>query len=104
MIFTIGILFLLFFVAIGIPIGFPLGIAGVASLAMLVPTDSILALMSKVAKDLLLSCNRLLRNVRGGMAMAVILAGTLHAAVTGSSTASAASLSGLVPGDEGRGL
>lgn len=121
MTFTIGVVFLLFFIAVGLPIGFALGVAGVASLALLVPADSILVLMSKlvhstsasyilltipmfvlmaeflavggVAQDLLLSCNRLLRNIRGGMAMAVILAGTLHAAVTGSSTASAASLS-----------
>lgn len=121
MIFTLGVIFLLLFIAAGLPIGFALGVAGVASLALLVPLDSILVLMSKVAhstsasyilltipmfvlmaeflavggvaKDLLLSCNRLLRNIRGGMAMAVILAGTLHAAVTGSSTASAASLS-----------
>lgn len=121
MTFAIGTLFLLLFMALGLPIAYALGVAGVASLAMLVPPESILALMGKivhstagsyllltipmfvlmaeflavggVARDMLLACNRLLKNIRGGMAMAVILAGTLHAAVTGSSTASAASLS-----------
>lgn len=121
MTFALGTAFLLAFIALGIPIGFALGLAGIASLALLVPVDSILALMTKVvhvtignylfltipmfvlmaeflstgqvAEDLLLACNRLLRKVRGGMAMAIILAGAVHAAVTGSSTASAASLS-----------
>ena len=107
-------------IAIGLPIGFALGIAGVASLAIIVPPNTILGLMAKVvhdtttsptlftipmfvlmaeflsvggvAQDLLLSCNRMLRRIRGGMAMACILAGTVHAAATGSSTASAASL------------
>lgn len=121
MTFALGITFLLGFIALGVPIGFALGLAGIASLALLIPHNLILALMTnvvhatignylfltipmfvlmaeflstgKVAEDLLLACNRLLRRIRGGMAMAVILAGALHAAVTGSSTASAASLS-----------
>ena len=99
---------------------FALGIAGIASLATILPTNTILGLMAKVvhdttasstlftipmfvlmaeflsvggvAQDLLLSCNRMLRRIKGGMAMACILAGTVHAAATGSSTASAASL------------
>lgn len=121
MTFTVGTIFLLLSIAVGLPIGFALGLAGIASLSMLVPVNSILALMTKVvhgtagsyllltipmfvlmaeflavggvAEDLLVACNRLLRRIRGGMAMACILAGTIHAAATGSSTASAASLS-----------
>jgi C4-dicarboxylate transporter, DctM subunit len=120
MIITIGTLVLLALMCLGIPIGFALGIAGAITLPMLVPWSSIFALMTsvmhettasslmltipmfvlmaeflacgRVAEDLLLSCNRLLRKVRGGLAMACILAGTVHAAATGSSAASAASL------------
>jgi C4-dicarboxylate transporter, DctM subunit len=118
--FAIGTGVLLLMMALALPIGFALGIAGIASLAMIVPIQSIMALMTKVvhstvasnllltipmfvlmaeflscggvAEDLLLACNRLLRRIKGGMAMACILAGTVHAAATGSSTASAASL------------
>lgn len=121
MTFVLGTVFLLLFITLALPIGYALGLAGIASLALLVPTQAILALMTKVvhttvgnylfltipmfvlmaeflssgrvAEDLLLACNRMLRRIRGGMAMAVIVAGALHAAVTGSSTASAASLS-----------
>jgi C4-dicarboxylate transporter, DctM subunit len=120
MIFSLGTGYLLLFIALAIPIGYAVGIAGIASLAMVVPTGSILSLMTNVvhatagnyllltipmfvlmaeflsaggvAEDLLLACNRSLRKIRGGMAMACILAGTIHAAATGSSTASAASL------------
>ena len=105
---------------LAIPIGLALGLTGMAALAAIVPTGTILATMENlvhkstsnyvlmtipmfvlmaeflaaggVAEDLLLACNRLLRRIRGGMAMACILAGTVHAAATGSSTASAASL------------
>jgi tripartite ATP-independent transporter DctM subunit len=115
-----GVVLLLLFMVLGLPIGFALGIAAVGSLAMLLPAGPISALMTKVvyqtaanyviftipmfvlmaeflsagevAEDLLLACNRLLRRIRGGMAMACILAGTVHAAATGSSAASAASL------------
>jgi C4-dicarboxylate transporter DctM subunit len=117
---ALGIFILLALMMLAIPIGFALGIAALGSLAMVVPAGSIMALMTKVvhqttasyaiftipmfvlmaeflaaggvAEDLLLACNRLLRRVRGGMAMACILAGTVHAAATGSSAASAASL------------
>jgi C4-dicarboxylate transporter, DctM subunit len=120
MTFGVGTFLLIFMIAVGIPIGFALGLAGVASLATIMSPATILALMTKVvhetttsptlftipmfvlmaeflsvggvAEDLLLSCNRLLRRIRGGMAMACIMAGTVHAAATGSSTASAASL------------
>jgi C4-dicarboxylate transporter DctM subunit len=118
--FLAGIVFLLLFIALGIPVGFALGLAGIASLAMLVPTNSILALMSKVihdtsgsyvmvtipmfvlmaeflgcggvAQDLLLACNRMMRRVKGGMAVACVLAGAVLASASGSSTASAASI------------
>jgi C4-dicarboxylate transporter, DctM subunit len=115
---SIGLLILL--MLLGLPIAFSLGLTAIASMAMLVPADTILSLMTNlvrqatsnyvlltipmfvlmaeflaaggVAEDLLLACNRLLRRIRGGMAMACILAGTVHAAATGSSAASAASL------------
>jgi tripartite ATP-independent transporter DctM subunit len=118
--FSIGTAVLILLMILSVPIGFALGLAGVASLAMIVPTGSIAALMTRVvhstvsnsafltvpmfilmaeflscggvAEDLLLACNRMLRRVRGGLAMACILAGAVHAAATGSSAASAASL------------
>ncbi|MEY4100130.1 MAG: hypothetical protein RL300_1301, partial [Pseudomonadota bacterium] len=116
--FAIGLMIVLMLV--GMPIGFSLGITAIASLAIIVPPATIFSLMTNVvhqatanyvlltipmfvlmaeflaaggvAEDLLLACNRLLRKIRGGMAMACILAGTVHAAATGSSVASAASL------------
>ena len=120
MIFSIGTALLLLFICLGIPVGFALGIAGIASLAMIVPTDSILALMTKVvhgttgnyvmltipmfvlmaeflsvggvAQDLMLASNRLFHKVKGGMAMSCVLAGAVLASASGSSTASAASI------------
>lgn len=120
MTFAVGVAILLALMALAIPIGFALGIAGVISLSMLVPAQMIETLLGKVvhttsasaimltipmfilmaeflscggvATDLLLACNRMLRRVRGGLAMACIVAGAIHAAATGSSAASAASL------------
>ena len=120
MTFAIGVAILLGLMVLAVPIGYALGIAGVISLNMLVPFGMIETLLGKVvhgtvassimltipmfilmaeflacggvATDLLLACNRLLRKVRGGLAMACIFAGAIHAAATGSSTASAASL------------
>ena len=120
MTFAIGVAILLGLMVLAVPIGFALGMAGVISLNILVPQHMIQSLMSKVvhstvadmllltipmfvlmaeflscggvAQDLLLACNRMLRRVRGGLAMACIIAGAVHAAATGSSTASAASL------------
>ena len=117
---ALGIFCIVAFLLLALPIGFALGLAGIVSLSTLIPDRAILALMTKVfyettansiiltvpmfvlmaeflgaggvAEDLLLACNRLLRRIRGGMAMARILAGTVHAAATGSSSASAASL------------
>lgn len=120
MTFAIGIAVLLALMVLAVPIGFALGIAGFISLNMTVPLGMIQTLMGKVvyatsanmilmtipmfilmaeflacggvAKDLLLACHRMLRRVKGGLAMACIAAGAIHAAATGSSTASAASL------------
>ncbi|WP_417721028.1 TRAP transporter large permease [Salipiger sp.] len=120
MTFLIGILFLLGFIAVGIPIGFALGLAGIASLSLVVPPHLILSLLSQVAhetaasyvmvtipmfvlmaeflscggiaQDLLIACNRLMRRLRGGMALATVLAGAVLASASGSSTASAASM------------
>jgi C4-dicarboxylate transporter, DctM subunit len=115
-----AVVLLVVLMMLAIPIGFSLGITAIMSLAMIVPMQIIPALMTKVvhqttansvlltipmfvlmaeflaaggvAEDLLLACNRALRRIRGGLAMACILAGTVHAAATGSSSASAASL------------
>ncbi|WP_323032499.1 TRAP transporter large permease [Paracoccus sp. (in: a-proteobacteria)] len=120
MTFAIGALILVLLIMLAIPIGFGLALAGIGSLTMLMPFENISSLISPVihrttansillpipmfvlmaeflaaggvAQDLLLACNRLMHRIRGGMAMACILAGTIHAAATGSSTASAASL------------
>lgn len=117
---AIGLIVLLATMILAVPIGFALGIAGAINLSMLVPPSSISVLMGNVvhttvsssvfmaipmfvlmaeflssggvARDLFLACNRMMRGVRGGLAMACILAGAIHAAATGSSTASAASL------------
>lgn len=118
--FSVAVGVLLLMMALALPLGVALGMAGVISLYFTIPTTSILALLSKVvhsttsnsvlmsipmfvlmaeflassgaAEALLLACNRALRKVRGGLAMACILAGVVHAAATGSSSASAASL------------
>ena len=120
MTFFAGALLLVAFIALGVPIGFALGLAGIASLSMLVPTSTILGLMTKlvhettgsyimvtvpmfilmaeflscggVSRDLLVACNRLMRRMRGGMALACVLAGAVLASASGSSTASAASI------------
>ncbi|WP_417722642.1 TRAP transporter large permease [Salipiger sp.] len=120
MTFFFGTIILIGLIAIGIPIGFALGLAGIASMFMLVPSNMILSLMSNVAyetassyiivtipmfilmaeflsaggvaQDLLIACNRLMRRIRGGMAVATVLAGAVLASASGSSTASAASM------------
>jgi C4-dicarboxylate transporter DctM subunit len=118
--FLLGALILVLLIVVGIPVGFAIGIAGILSMAMLVPPSMILGLTTKlfhtgvsdfvmvtvpmfilmaeflgtggVAQDLLVSSNRLLRRIKGGMAMACVLAGAVLAAASGSSTASAASI------------
>lgn len=120
MTFFLGTMMLIAFIAIGIPIGFALGLAGIAAMYMLVPTKVVMALMSGVAyetanhyiivtipmfilmaeflsaggvaQDLLIACNRLMKRIRGGMAVATVLAGAVLASASGSSTASAASM------------
>lgn len=115
---AMGIMILI--MALAVPLGAALGIAGVISLYFTVPMPAITTLLGKVvhttvtspalmsipmfvlmseflassgaAEDMLLACNRMLRKVRGGLAMACIVAGVVHAAATGSSSASAASL------------
>lgn len=107
-------------IVLGVPIGFALGLAGIFSLMLIMPVDILFPLAQKVVKetvsnhafltlpmfvlmaeflgvgrvtgDLMLACNRALRKVRGGMAMACVMAGAVLAAASGSSTASAATI------------
>ncbi|WP_028710336.1 TRAP transporter large permease [Paracoccus pantotrophus] len=118
--FPVGILVLLVVITLALPLGAALGVAGIITLGFTIPQGSIEAILSKVvhgtianplmltipmfvlmseflacggvARDLLLACHRMMGRVRGGLAMACILAGAIHAAATGSSSASAASL------------
>lgn len=117
----LGVAILLGLIILGIPVGFALGLAGIASLLLLAPLPMIHGLVGQVvhhtvanyviltipmfvlisealaasgiATDLMLSCNRLMRRIRGGLAMACVLAGSVLAAASGSSTASVATLS-----------
>jgi len=118
----LGIAILLALIVVGMPVGFALGVAGVLSLMIVAPPAMIYGLMAQVvhhatanyviltipmfvlisefltaggiAQDLMIACNRLLRKIRGGLAMACVLAGSVLAAASGSSTASVATLSG----------
>lgn len=120
MIFLVAICILIGLIVVGVPVGFALGLAGVFSLLLILPFDIILVLAQKVVKesatnptlltipmfilmaeflgvanitrDLMLACSRLLHRIRGGMAMACIMAGTLLAATSGSSTATAVTI------------
>ena len=117
----LGVALLLGLILLGIPVGYALGLAGLGSLLMLVPLPMIHGLVGQVvhhtvanyviltipmfvlisetlaasgiAADLMLACNRMMRRVRGGLAMACVLAGSILAAASGSSTASVATLS-----------
>ncbi|MCE8021962.1 TRAP transporter large permease subunit [Halomonas sp. MCCC 1A11036] len=117
----VGIGLLLLLIVVGIPVGFALGLAGAISLIMITNPNTLAGLLGQVvhhtasnyvlltipmfvlmaeflgasgiAKDLMISCNRLLRKVKGGLAMACVLAGSILAAASGSSTASVASIS-----------
>lgn len=117
----LGLAILLGLIILGVPVGFALGLAGIASLFLLAPLPMIHGLVAQVvhhtvanyviltipmfvlisealaasgiAKDLMLACNRLMRHIRGGLAMASVLAGSILAAASGSSTASVATLS-----------
>ena len=118
---AIGIGLLLALIVLGVPVGFALGLAGVASLLLVASPTVVLGLMHQVvhhtasnyvlmtipmfvlmaeflgsggiARDLMIACNRLMRRVRGGLAMACVLAGAVLAAASGSSTASVATIS-----------
>ncbi len=117
----LGISLLLFLIAIGWPVGFAIGIAGLVSLYFIVGAEITLGLVSQVvyhatanyviltiptfimmaellsssgvADDLMAACSRRFRNVRGGLASACVVAGSVFAAACGSSTAAVASLS-----------
>lgn len=119
--FTIGLIFLLICIVIGIPVGFALGIAGLASLMLVVNWTVATALMSQVvhesassfviltipmfilmaeflsaggiARDLMIAWNKTMRGLRGGLAVATVITGVVLAAASGSSTASVASIS-----------
>jgi C4-dicarboxylate transporter, DctM subunit len=116
----LGFALLLSLIALGLPIGFALGLAGTACLLVIAPlpvltglmqgvvhhttanfvllTIPMFVLMSEVlsaggiARDLMISCNRLMRRVKGGLAMTCVLAGAVLAAASGSSTASVAAI------------
>lgn len=118
--FFLATLILIGTILCGIPIGFALGISGIAALLMIMPPTIILPLAQQVVyetatnpalltlpmfilmaeflsagqatADLMLASNKVFRKVRGGMAMACILAGTVLAAASGSSTASSATI------------
>ncbi|KMK65920.1 TRAP transporter large permease [Puniceibacterium sp. IMCC21224] len=116
-----GTLFLIGLLLVGIPVGYALGIAGSLALLYIAPMATVLGLMTEVvhhtfanfailtipafvlmseflsaggiADDMMIACNRLLRRVRGGLAVACVLAGAVLAASSGSSTASVATIS-----------
>jgi len=115
-----GIGLLIVLIVLGMPIGYALGVAGVMSLLMIadpvvvaglmrgvvhhttanfvILTIPMFILMSEflsaggVAQDLMIACDRLMRRIRGGLAMACVLAGAVLAAASGSSTASVATM------------
>lgn len=117
----LGTLLLIALLLVGIPVGYALGIAGTLALLWIAPSATVLGLMTEVvhhtfanfviltipafvlmseflsaggiADDMMLACNRLLRRLRGGLAMACVLAGAVLASSSGSSTASVATIS-----------
>lgn len=120
MVIAVGVGILLLLIVLGIPVGFALGVAGTLSLAMIANPAVVTGLLHQVvhhtasnyvlltipmfvlmaeflgtggvSRDLMIACNRLMRRVRGGLAMACVLAGAILAAASGSSTASVASI------------
>ncbi|MEX2630352.1 MAG: TRAP transporter large permease [Tistlia sp.] len=116
----LGVALLLGLIALGFPIAFALGIAGTLCLLVIAPapvlpglmegvvhhttanfvllTIPMFVLMSEVlsaggvARDLMLACGRLLRRVRGGLAITAVMAGAVLAAASGSSTAAVAAI------------
>lgn len=115
-----GVGLLLLLIVTGIPVGFALGLAGALSLFMIAESQVVMGLLgqvvhhtaanyvlltipmfilmaeflgaSGVAQDLMVASNRLLRRVRGGLAMACVMAGAILGAASGSSTASVSSM------------
>lgn len=115
-----GTIILILLLVAGVPIGFALGIGGAISFLMVGDSTALSGLMSGVvhhttsnfvlltipmfvlmseflsaggiAQDLMIACDRLMRRVRGGLAVACVLAGAVLAAASGSSTASVATM------------
>src|SRR3546814_7733493 len=99
---------------IGVPVAYALGIAGSAMLLLVAPLPTVETLLTSVvhhsvanyviltipafvmmseflsaggiADDMMIACNRMLRKLRGGLAVACVLAGAVLAASAGSST------------------
>lgn len=120
MVITAGASLLILLLLIGIPVGFALGVSGSLSLLMIAPSEAVLGLMTEVvhhtfanyviltipafvmmaeflsaggiADDMMIACNRLMRRIRGGLAMACVMAGAILSATSGSSTASVATI------------
>lgn len=120
MIIAAGTLLLILLLVLGVPIGFALGIAGSLSFLMVGNLAALTGLMTGVvhhttasfvlltipmfvlmseflnaggiAHDLMIACDRMMRGVRGGLAVACVLAGAVLAAASGSSTASVATM------------
>lgn len=117
---AIGVVLLILLIVLGVPIGFALGIAGAISFLMVGSPHVLAGLMTGVvhtttanfvlltipmfilmseflnaggiAHDLMIACDRLLWRIRGGLAIACVLAGAVLAAASGSSTASVATM------------
>ena len=120
MIVTIALLILAFFLVVGLPVALALAVAGAAGLYMLGGMDFLIGILrtsplstassyeiitipmfilmaefviiSGVANDLFRSASIWVGRVRGGLAMATALAGAGFGAISGSSTAAAATL------------
>lgn len=117
---TYGVGLLLLLLVLGVPVGFALGLGGLLSLLMITDYQVITGLLGQVvhhtaanyviltvpmfvlmaeflsvggiSKDLMVASSRLLRRIKGGVAMTCVMAGALLAACSGSSTASVASM------------
>lgn len=101
--FLIGSFLLIFFIVLGVPIGYALGIAGVASMLMLVPSSAVLTLMTNLVHEgtgnyviltipmfVLMAEFLSSGGITQDLMMACVLSGAVLAAASGSSTASAA--------------
>lgn len=123
MIVGIGVLLLLFFLVIGAPVAFALGISGVVGLFLVGGWDSVAGVMntvpyrtaasytmstipmfilmaelineSGIVRELFTAAQKWLERLPGGLAIAGVFASAGMAALSGSSTASAAALSSI---------